>query len=50
MDRNDLKRILPHHEPMLLVDKVEVDGDWVNAEYKVRVTNISCRDTSLECL
>lgn len=36
MDRNDLKRILPHREPMLLVDKVEVDGDWVNAEYKVR--------------
>ena len=36
MNREELKNILPHREPMLLVDNVEVDGDWVNATYTVK--------------
>ena len=27
MNRDELKKILPHREPMLLVDEAEVDGD-----------------------
>ena len=36
MNKDELKNILPHREPMLLVDSVEVDGKWVNASYTVR--------------
>lgn len=36
MNREELKNILPHREPMLLVDNVELDGEWVNATYTVK--------------
>lgn len=35
MDREELKRILPHREPMLLVDKSEMVGKEVISEYTV---------------
>ncbi len=35
MNREELKNILPHREPMLLVDKCEVDGEYVNSEYTI---------------
>ena len=36
MDRNEIKAILPHREPMLLVDEVELDGDMSVGRYTVR--------------
>lgn len=36
MDREELKRILPHREPMLLVDSAEMDGEWSVSTYTVR--------------
>lgn len=36
MDREELKKLMRHREPMMLVDKAEMDGDYVVAEYKVK--------------
>ena len=36
MDRNDLKKILPHREPMLLIDEAELVGETAVAKYTVR--------------
>lgn len=36
MNRDEIKAILPHREPMLLVDEVEMIGDVCVAKYKVR--------------
>ena len=36
MDREALKQILPHREPMLLVDESVMDGDVVHSKYHVR--------------
>jgi 3-hydroxyacyl-[acyl-carrier-protein] dehydratase len=37
MDREEIKKYLPHREPMLLVDEAEIDGDGVcHAKYRVR--------------
>ncbi|MGN0190782.1 MAG: 3-hydroxyacyl-ACP dehydratase FabZ [Candidatus Cryptobacteroides sp.] len=36
MDRDEIKEILPHREPMLLVDKMELDGEYCVSEYKVK--------------
>ena len=36
MNREQLKQILPHREPMLLVDESELDGAWVHSKYHVR--------------
>lgn len=36
MVREELKKILPHREPMLLVDNVNLDGEWIDASYTVR--------------
>lgn len=37
MDKEDLKKILPHREPMLLVDRAEMEegGEYVVSEYHV---------------
>lgn len=35
MNREELKKILPHREPMLLVDKSEIVGNEVISEYTV---------------
>ncbi len=36
MNREEIKQILPHREPMLLIDKSERDGDEVYSEYTIK--------------
>ena len=36
MKREEIKQILPHREPMLLVDEMELQGDECVAHYTVR--------------
>jgi len=36
MNRDEIKNILPHREPMLLVDETELDGDTAIGKYTVR--------------
>ena len=36
MNREELKKILPHREPMLLLDESEMKGEEVVSSYKVR--------------
>jgi len=36
MDRQELKAVLPHREPMLLVDEAHVEGDAAIGQYTVR--------------
>ncbi len=36
MNRDDIKRWLPHREPMLLVDEMTVEGDTAHGRYAVR--------------
>lgn len=36
MDRDELKTILPHREPMLLVDTAVMDGEWSVSTYTIR--------------
>ena len=36
MNREEIKQILPHREPMLLIDKSEWDGDDVCSEYTIK--------------
>lgn len=44
MDREELKEYLPHREPMLLVDKIDIDADGVcHAEYLVKEDEFFCR-------
>lgn len=35
MNREQLKTILPHREPMLLLDEAEIDGDLARGRYHV---------------
>ena len=35
MNKEEIKKILPHREPMLLVDSMEKEGEYVNAYYHV---------------
>ncbi len=35
MNREEIKQLLPHREPMLLVDWTEKDGDGIKATYHV---------------
>lgn len=36
MDREEIKKILPHREPMLLLDNVEKTGEFAVGQYTVR--------------
>ena len=36
MNREEIKKILPHREPMLLIDEVEKQGDYSIGRYTVR--------------
>ncbi len=36
MNSEELKQILPHREPMLLVDESELDGEYADSAYTVR--------------
>ena len=43
MDREELKQYLPHREPMLLVDKIDIDSDGVaHAQYRIREDEFFC--------
>lgn len=44
MNREELKEYLPHREPMLLVDEIEIDADGVaHAKYRIREDEFFCR-------
>lgn len=44
MDRDELKKYLPHREPMLLVDEIDIDAEGVaHARYRVREDEFFCR-------
>ncbi len=44
MDREQLKKYLPHREPMLLIDEVVVDKEGVaHAKYRIREDEFFCR-------
>lgn len=44
MTREELKKFLPHREPMLLVDEMEIDSEGVcHAKYLVREDEFFCR-------
>ena len=36
MDQNEIKKILPHRDNMLLVDEVELEGEYAHGKYHVR--------------
>lgn len=44
MTREELKQYLPHREPMLLVDEMEMDNEGVcHAKYRIREDEFFCR-------
>ena len=44
MNKEELKNYLPHREPMLLVDEIEIDGDGIcHAKYKVKEDEFFCQ-------
>ena len=44
MNRDELKQYLPHREPMLLVDEVEMDAEGVcHGRYRVREDEFFCQ-------
>ncbi|MBN1776673.1 MAG: beta-hydroxyacyl-ACP dehydratase [Clostridiales bacterium] len=36
MNREEIKELIPHREPMLLVDEIVLDGEYARATYTVR--------------
>ena len=44
MNREDLKKYLPHREPMLLVDETEIDQDGVgHSKYLIKEDEFFCK-------
>ncbi len=44
MDREELKSYLPHREPMLLVDELEIDADGIaHGKYTIKEDEFFCR-------
>ncbi len=44
MNREELKEFLPHRDPMLLVDEIEMVAEGVcNAKYRIREDEFFCR-------
>lgn len=44
MNREELKQYLPHREPMLLVDEIEIDAEGVaHARYRIKEDEFFCR-------
>lgn len=44
MDRDELKKYLPHREPMLLVDEMVMDADGVaHSKYRIREDEFFCQ-------
>ena len=44
MDREELKEYLPHREPMLLVDEIDIDEDGIcHASYRIKDDEFFCQ-------
>ena len=44
MTRDELKEYLPHREPMLLIDSIDIDRDGVcHAQYRIKEDEFFCR-------
>lgn len=43
MTKDEIKKILPHREPMLLVDDAVVENGVVNAKYLIKEDEFFCR-------
>ena len=44
MNREELKQYLPHRDPMLLVDEIDIDADGIaHAKYRIREDEFFCR-------
>ena len=44
MDREELKEFLPHRDPMLLVDEIEIDAEGTaHARYRIKEDESFCR-------
>ena len=44
MDRDELKKYLPHREPMLLVDEIDIDTDGIaHARYRIKEDEFFCK-------
>ncbi len=44
MDRDELKQYLPHREPMLLVDEIDIDQEGTaHSKYRIREDEFFCR-------
>ena len=44
MDREELKEYLPHREPMLLVDEIDIDAEGTaHARYRIKEDEFFCR-------
>ena len=44
MTREELKEYLPHREPMLLVDEIEIDENGIcHSRYRVKEDEYFCR-------
>ena len=44
MNKEELKEYLPHRDPMLLVDRIDIDHEGIcHAEYRVKNDEFFCR-------
>ena len=44
MDREELKEFLPHRDPMLLVDEIDIDAEGTaHARYRIKEDEFFCR-------
>jgi len=44
MTRDELKKYLPHREPMLLIDEIDIDEDGVcHAKYRIKEDEFFCK-------
>ena len=44
MDREELKEFLPHRDPMLLVDEIEIDAEGTaHARYRIKEDEFFCK-------
>ena len=44
MTRDELKEYLPHREPMLLIDSIDIDRDGVcHAQYRIKEDEFFCK-------
>ena len=44
MNKEELKEFLPHREPMLLVDEIEIDTDGIgHAKYRIKENEFFCQ-------